>query len=792
MCAVSQAVVLFDLRALFAAVDALSGEPAVRHDYRKARMFRTTASSLTSLLTLVSIAGTTLAQPCEPQAKLLGSSPTAEDAFGAGVSMSFGGPNNRPLLAVGKPGEDSPAGVDSGGWSVLELNPSGNWVVTNDSWNATGQAGERAGQSIGLSDPWMIVGAPEWTDRGRVRILRRQTGSNTWLVDQDINPGHIPGSTLARYGACVAISAQEGGWAIVGAPSFSKDFPDSGAVYLYYYNTMTNEWLNSIATEGPTPFGRALGRRGYSVAMSQSSPHAAMGAPGETNDISYPDNGMVYTITRTAGQWTALFPPVDEAGQRFGNALAVEGTWLAVGAEDEDGSPQETGLPATLLNSGAVFLYERVGDGWIHRGTLRSPAPVNGGAFGNALAMSDTQLVVHEHGTNRVYVYARTGTTWNLQSSFQDPENSADYGYGQDLAIRGGEIAVADFYDDHSSVVNPGAVYTMTVSPTHVSGDLCSNPLPMPTGNFVGCTLTATPSIGSVTTCGLGGGGQGSDVWFRFSPTCTGNATIDTFGSDFDTVLSVHTDCPDASGNYSIACNDDAGFSAPNQRVSLVTFNFTAGHSYLVRVSGYNGASGQFTLRPLLLYGVSNDECSGAPTVAVGTHTFNNCSATTTPSSVSLGSDHDIWYRFIAPAAGQYSFDTCGSSFDTVVTVFAGSQTLCQQQLLAQNDDSFNFCGSSGTSLQSMVSLAMTQGQSVMIRVGGVGTTAFGAGQLQVSPVATCPCDFNANGTLSVQDLFDFLSAWFAGNSAADFNGQTGVSVQDIFDFLSCWFGGCN
>ncbi len=53
-----------------------------------------------------------------------------------------------------------------------------------------------------------------------------------------------------------------------------------------------------------------------------------------------------------------------------------------------------------------------------------------------------------------------------------------------------------------------------------------------------------------------------------------------------------------------------------------------------------------------------------------------------------------------------------------------------------------------------------------------------------------CPADFNGGG-LSVQDIFDFLSAWFVADLRADFNGG-GLSVQDIFDFLSAWFAGCS
>ncbi len=57
--------------------------------------------------------------------------------------------------------------------------------------------------------------------------------------------------------------------------------------------------------------------------------------------------------------------------------------------------------------------------------------------------------------------------------------------------------------------------------------------------------------------------------------------------------------------------------------------------------------------------------------------------------------------------------------------------------------------------------------------------------------VRACPADFNGSGDLAIQDIFDFLNAWFAGSLAADFNRSGDLAVQDIFDFLNGWFGGC-
>ena len=54
-----------------------------------------------------------------------------------------------------------------------------------------------------------------------------------------------------------------------------------------------------------------------------------------------------------------------------------------------------------------------------------------------------------------------------------------------------------------------------------------------------------------------------------------------------------------------------------------------------------------------------------------------------------------------------------------------------------------------------------------------------------------CAANFNGFGGLSVQDIFDFLEAYFTGDPRADINGEGGVTVQDIFDYLAAYFTPC-
>lgn len=54
-----------------------------------------------------------------------------------------------------------------------------------------------------------------------------------------------------------------------------------------------------------------------------------------------------------------------------------------------------------------------------------------------------------------------------------------------------------------------------------------------------------------------------------------------------------------------------------------------------------------------------------------------------------------------------------------------------------------------------------------------------------------CPANFNGVGDAGVQDVFDFLTAWFSSQPEADINFDSTIGVQDIFDFLSHWFAAC-
>ncbi len=107
-------------------------------------------------------------------------------------------------------------------------------------------------------------------------------------------------------------------------------------------------------------------------------------------------------------------------------------------------------------------------------------------------------------------------------------------------------------------------------------------------GRITATNVGATKESGEPNHAGNAGG---RSVWWRWTAPANGQATFDTFGSNFDTLLAVYTG--GSLGALSlVAANDDAGGGLQ----SRVSFTAVAGVVYRIAVDGYGGASGNITL----------------------------------------------------------------------------------------------------------------------------------------------------------------------------------------------------
>jgi hypothetical protein len=114
--------------------------------------------------------------------------------------------------------------------------------------------------------------------------------------------------------------------------------------------------------------------------------------------------------------------------------------------------------------------------------------------------------------------------------------------------------------------------------------------LASPAGSVNRNTVGATKEVGEPNHAGFPGG---ASVWFTWRATGTGTVTIDTLGSNFDTMLHVYQGS-NVTSLTSIAGNDDIVTSVETE--SRVTFAAVQGETYQIAVDGWGGESGIVTL----------------------------------------------------------------------------------------------------------------------------------------------------------------------------------------------------
>ena len=138
--------------------------------------------------------------------------------------------------------------------------------------------------------------------------------------------------------------------------------------------------------------------------------------------------------------------------------------------------------------------------------------------------------------------------------------------------------------DASGDTVVSGANFT--VLPSAAINDLFVNATPITTtaASIDGSNVNATKENGEPDHAGNPGG---ASVWYKFTAPSTGVYAVDTFGSNFDTLLAVYT------GSFVDSLNEVASDDDANTGVaSSLTFNATAGTTYDIAIDGFNDGTG--------------------------------------------------------------------------------------------------------------------------------------------------------------------------------------------------------
>lgn len=385
--------------------------------------------------------------------------------------------------------------------------------------------GDYFGSSVAVSGETIVVGASyedssgtgtsstsneSSLNAGAVYVYERINGSWTqqaYLKASNTGSNDLFGSSVAISGDTIVVGAshEDGGGSGVN-PSSDESMTDSGAVYVFV--RQGGGWVQQAYIKASNPgsgdwFGFQVSISGDRMAVSaigEDGSGTGVNAPSDENALTA---GAVYVFSRSGGVWTQeayVKPSNTGSGDWFGRSLQISGQSMIVGAPYEDSSTRGNNGPSNefAIDSGAAYVFTRIGGAWTQQAFIKSPNSDAGDFFGTAVTLFGDRAVIgatSEDGSGSgvdpadnnltlsagaAYAYFRSSGIWYEKAYLKPPATGAFDSFGSSLCLSGNTLLVGSLYEDGSGTgINPpvtetsfdsGAAYIFT----HSSSDIWS------------------------------------------------------------------------------------------------------------------------------------------------------------------------------------------------------------------------------------------------------------------------------------------------------------------------------
>lgn len=433
------------------------------------------------------------------------SNPGTGDGLGYSVALSGNtlavGAYFESSAAVGVDGDQDNDDASHAGAVYVFVRSGATWSQQAYLKASNTGSGDNFGRAIALSGDTLVVGAPQEASAatgvggnqadntaagaGAVYVFVRS--GTTWsqqayLKASNTNSFDAFGGAVALTGDTLAVGATGESSAAtgVGGSQTNNDASSSGAVYVFTRtgSTWTQQaYVKASNTGAGDDFGAAVALSGDTLAVGATGEaSAATGVGGNQADNSATSAGAVYVFTRTASTWTQqsyVKASNTGAGDLFGNAVALAGDTLVVGAFGE--ASAATGVNGdqadnTALAAGAVYVFVRSSGTWTQQAYLKASNSGHDYEFGSAVALAGDLLVVGSMaensgatgvggnqrdgsapGAGAAYVFTRSATTWAQAAYVKSSNTGSDDGFGSAVAASADTLVVGAFGESSST-----------------------------------------------------------------------------------------------------------------------------------------------------------------------------------------------------------------------------------------------------------------------------------------------------------------------------------------------------
>ncbi len=359
------------------------------------------------------------------------------------------------------------------------------------------------GRSLAAAGPWIVAGSPNDHPQGYVSHGAAHVYNlqgDTWVHSQKILASDFTSSAQEFFGAAVAL---RGDCMVIGEDDDSTKSYHAGSAYVFELSG--SSWvevakLYASDWEQSAAFGQAVAVDGDTLVV---------GASQEDNgSVVYPNQGAAYVFERTGGSWAEtqkLVASDPKKGDSFGGSVAIDGDTILVGAALHNHS---------VIDEGAIYVFERQGGSWVQTQELLGSDPADSPWMGAAVALQGDYALGSAHADDEVannagsaYMFRRNENgSWLQIAKFLAIDGAPSDIFSNSVAISGTKVLCGARGDDDACPTvpgcNSGSAYVFDFAPDAVQYGSC--PSQGPCGNhddFGGC-LTSSGYGGVLNAAG--------------------------------------------------------------------------------------------------------------------------------------------------------------------------------------------------------------------------------------------------------------------------------------------------
>jgi hypothetical protein len=315
------------------------------------------------------------------------------------------------------------------------------FLVTNETWTEREKLvanddinGDFFGIQVAMQSKTAVVSA-HWDmpngqlQAGAAHVFSRENGNWTarQKLTQDVPEFH------AWFGRAVAL---DGDIVLVGAPYAATA---QGAAYTFVKSGTSFTQQQKLSRSDPQPDS------GFGLAVDVSGDRSVVGALDDEDGGLR--SGAAYVFRHEAGTWVEeqkLFATDAAVDRQLGASVDIDGSTLVVGA------PGTGSSPSTL--AGAAYVFQRTGTTWTGQ-KLVIPDGKAADRFGDAVAVDGDTVVVGAPGDESttigaVYVFQKNGATFELAQTLAPTDGEAGDYFGGAVSVAGDRLLVGAYRDD--------------------------------------------------------------------------------------------------------------------------------------------------------------------------------------------------------------------------------------------------------------------------------------------------------------------------------------------------------